>query len=265
MNRKLIVTDMDGTLLGKDYLLSDYSKTILRELEEAGNLVVLCSGRPERSITPYYHSIGLKNSPFIAYNGILIVDGTSDENLFIKKFPHGKVIKIIENYRDILISISLETKDTLYLFNEDKHLNNFFPYDGMKVIKDPKPEEIKEDLFTFIFKVDDNKYPALEKEIFNKYGLYLRHWTHEPYAELYWPDATKKEAVEFLKDMYQIKTEDIIAFGDSLNDDGMLSVAGISFVSLDSKSNLLKEKYLTTIDTAKNDGVAKTLATLFKL
>lgn len=265
MNRKLIVTDMDGTLLGKDYLLSEYSKRILRELEEAGHLVVLCSGRPERSIIPYYHSIGLKNSPFIAYNGILIVDGTNNENLFIKKFPHEKVIKIIENYRDILISISLETKDTLYLFNEDKHLNNFFPYDGMKVIKDPKPEEIKEDLFTFIFKIDDDKYPALEKEIFNKYGLYLRHWTHEPYAELYWPDATKKEAVEFIKDMYQIKTEDIIAFGDSLNDDGMLSVAGISFASLDSKSDLLKEKYLTTIDTAKNDGVAKTLAKLFKL
>ncbi|MBD2893347.1 Phosphatase YwpJ [Actinomadura sp. RB99] len=68
-----IVTDLDGTLVGRDLRIVDANLAALRRFTGAGGSVVVATGRSEESALPYYRELGLA-TPAILYNGARIVD-----------------------------------------------------------------------------------------------------------------------------------------------------------------------------------------------
>ncbi|OLT34934.1 hypothetical protein BJF79_32670 [Actinomadura sp. CNU-125] len=68
-----IVTDLDGTLVGRDLEIVQSSGTALRRFIAAGGTVVIATGRGEEAALPYYRALGL-TTPAILYNGARIVD-----------------------------------------------------------------------------------------------------------------------------------------------------------------------------------------------
>ncbi|MEU4549390.1 HAD family hydrolase [Nonomuraea dietziae] len=68
-----IVTDLDGTLVGRDLAMVPASRDALRRFREAGGQVVIATGRMERSALPYYEALGL-DGPAILYNGARTVN-----------------------------------------------------------------------------------------------------------------------------------------------------------------------------------------------
>jgi len=48
-NIKMIVTDLDKTLLRKDKSISDYTKSVFYKCHENGLLIVFATARPERA------------------------------------------------------------------------------------------------------------------------------------------------------------------------------------------------------------------------
>ncbi|MDL4813677.1 Cof-type HAD-IIB family hydrolase [Actinomadura opuntiae] len=68
-----IVTDLDGTLVGRDLRIVDANLAALRRFTGAGGSVVVATGRSEESALPYYRELGL-TTPAILYNGARIVD-----------------------------------------------------------------------------------------------------------------------------------------------------------------------------------------------
>lgn len=56
---KMVVTDLDGTLLRNDKTISDYTENVLAELKEQGILFVVATARPIRSVNEWL--------PFIKY------------------------------------------------------------------------------------------------------------------------------------------------------------------------------------------------------
>ena len=71
-------------------------------------------------------------------------------------------------------------------------------------------------------------------------------------------NATKENALLTLSDYYNISTDNIIAFGDDINDIGMLKTAGIG-VAMGNASDKIKTfaDYIT--DTNDNEGVSQWL------
>ncbi|MGI5325379.1 Cof-type HAD-IIB family hydrolase [Actinomadura nitritigenes] len=68
-----IVTDLDGTLVGRDLRIVEANLAALRRFTGAGGSVVVATGRSEESALPYYRELGLA-TPAILYNGARIVD-----------------------------------------------------------------------------------------------------------------------------------------------------------------------------------------------
>lgn len=68
-----IVTDLDGTLVGRDLAMVPASRKALGRFLAAGGRVVFATGRMERSALPYYRELGL-DGPAILYNGARTVD-----------------------------------------------------------------------------------------------------------------------------------------------------------------------------------------------
>lgn len=68
-----IVTDLDGTLVGRDLAMVPTGREALRRFRAAGGEVVLATGRMERSARRYYDELGL-DGPAILYNGARTVN-----------------------------------------------------------------------------------------------------------------------------------------------------------------------------------------------
>ncbi len=106
---KMIVTDLDRTLLGKDKGLSEYTKSIINKCRQNGIMFVFATARPERATSHF--QIGISPSYVIANNGATIMsDRKCIQNIpipekikndLISQFSNEKSISFGDDYNDV--------------------------------------------------------------------------------------------------------------------------------------------------------------------
>ena len=81
---KMIVLDMDDTLLNDDHIISEENKEMIFKAQEMGIYVVLASGRPTSAMTAYAKELKMDhyNSYMISFNGSTVTDLKEDKVLF---------------------------------------------------------------------------------------------------------------------------------------------------------------------------------------
>ncbi|AMM19878.1 hypothetical protein AX769_06560 [Frondihabitans sp. PAMC 28766] len=80
MTRTLYVTDLDGTLLGPDARVSDYTRETVNALAESGELISLATARSLHSLSMVTEGLRLAG-PAVVYGGAFVVDLSTGENL----------------------------------------------------------------------------------------------------------------------------------------------------------------------------------------
>lgn len=91
--KKIIISDLDGTLLRSDKTISEKSINILRECKNNGDELIFATARPPRAIKQYIPSV-LKSEIIICYNGALVLKG--NDILYEMKISKNDVLEIIE-------------------------------------------------------------------------------------------------------------------------------------------------------------------------
>ena len=81
---KMIVLDMDDTLLTDNHTISEENKEMIFKAQEMGVYVVLASGRPTSAMTAYAKDLKMDfyNSFMLSYNGAVITDLKENKVLF---------------------------------------------------------------------------------------------------------------------------------------------------------------------------------------
>ena len=84
MKYKMLVVDMDDTLLTDNHEISSENKEMLLRAQEMGVYVVLASGRPTSAMIEFAKELqcDVNNSFMISFNGSVITDLKEDEILF---------------------------------------------------------------------------------------------------------------------------------------------------------------------------------------
>ena len=101
MDYKLIVTDMDGTLLGSDHEVTEENKKVLKEALDKGINVTVATGRMYSSAKSHIRFLD-STTPIIACNGALIKDSITNEIIYsnhIDKEKSLKILKVLEEYK----------------------------------------------------------------------------------------------------------------------------------------------------------------------
>lgn len=70
MERKLIAIDLDGTTLNNESKISSYTKEVLQKAAQAGHIVSIVTGRPNRISENFYDELNIP-TPMINFNGAL--------------------------------------------------------------------------------------------------------------------------------------------------------------------------------------------------
>ncbi|MFH0340819.1 MAG: HAD family hydrolase [Chromatiales bacterium] len=70
---RLLLADVDGTMVTQDKILTDRAAAAVRKLGDAGIMFAVTSGRPPRGMSMLIEPLDL-STPLAAFNGGLVVD-----------------------------------------------------------------------------------------------------------------------------------------------------------------------------------------------
>ncbi len=111
---RLLVVDVDGTLIGKSGEPTPGVRRALGEAQAAGLRVALCSGRPMASVGAIARSLGL-DGPHVAFNGALVKDPVAGTLVRRVPLPSTALDRLIVGGRAAGVCLELYTDETHYV------------------------------------------------------------------------------------------------------------------------------------------------------
>lgn len=262
MKYKLLVLDVDGTLLNNAREISNRTLAALLKVQQMGIRIVLASGRPTYGLMPLAKTLELGNYGgfILSYNGCQIIKAQNGEILFerrinpemlpyLEKKARKNNFAIFTYHDDIIIT---DTPENEYIISEAV-LNN------QKIIK--------EDEFSTAVDFPPCKCMLVSND--EEALIVLEdHWRRQLNgtldvfrSELYFLEVVpcgidKANTLGALMEKLNIKREEVIAIGDGVCDVTMLQLAGMGIAMGHSQDSV---KVCADYVTASNeeDGVAQ--------
>lgn len=265
MKYKLVVCDMDGTLLNSNHSISDYTKKIISEIKEQDIKMIIATGRPYLDARYFRDHLNLQ-SYLITANGARAYD--ENDNIIVRENIDSKLVDEILSFevdKDIYHR-NLYVDDNWYVEHRIEGLAEFHKESGYSFqIIDFNKFESDDNVAKAFYLGEIDKIDILEKRLRDRFKDNLTVITSSPYClEIMKKGVSKGKALEKIINKLGISLDEVIAFGDGRNDYEMLSMVGKGFL-MGNATERLKEKMPNNeiIDTCNNDGVAKKLKEIF--
>lgn len=265
---KMIVTDMDYTLLNKDKQVSDRNKAALQAAAEKGVAIVVATGRIYTSALYYARLLGI-STPIIASNGAIIRDEHTDKTLYQRLLDTRAIDEMIRLTREAGLFCHLFSRDTIYtekIVNVSVRYtewNKFLAKESQVKIRlvdrfESMSQEEKAGIFkAVVIDEEGSKLKHIRDEIM-KTDLVVVSQSLKDNIEVMHKETSKGNAIARLAEIYQISREEIIAFGDNENDISMIEYAGLG-IAVGNAVQDLKDKADYITDDYDKDGVAKAI------
>ncbi|HUU70872.1 MAG TPA: HAD family hydrolase [Planctomycetota bacterium] len=228
---KLLVLDLDGTLLHSSGVLSPEAIRTIERCREAGITVVIATARPPRSSRMFYEQLRL-NTPSIHYNGALICNFTTGEMLLHRPIPGALAAELHDAALELdpAAVISLEVCDKWYMnrkmtaFKTETERIGFKP-DHIGNLRQFFREPVTKVLISFPTVGVHVAWPKLG-DIFD--GRLSLTKAEEGIIQIMNGGVSKGSAVQFLMKRLGVRPVETAAIGDAPNDIPMFQAVGLS-------------------------------------
>lgn len=276
MNMKsttLYVSDLDGTLLLPSGQISKWGRDFLNIAVQRGALFTIASARSYESIM---RAIQFKPKlPIIASDGAIIHDAATGEPLIVQdlKSQGLQVIYLMAKSMGLFPMLtSFDGISESFLYAEIPNMGTAWYINERIALKDRRMKKVfsvepflEEKILSFL--VIDRKEPLeiLKQEMCKQMSgdcvIQMQENPNQP--GWYWlfaenKNATKGRAVEILANSMKIPLQDVVAFGDELNDLSMLEKVG-RFVATANARTVIKQKAQLVLGSCQDDSVMKYL------
>ncbi|MCK5130240.1 MAG: HAD family phosphatase [Clostridiales bacterium] len=258
MDIKLVLLDLDDTLLDSNGVITKRITEALKLLHEKGILVAIASGRMHGSLLKYINKLNI-NTPIISYNGALIRNHKTNEVLYHKPIP-------IEIAKEVLV---FAEKNNVYIqyYTEDEYFfeqhcdisNEYFKSTDIKgiAVGENLVNQICYPPPKLLIITNGDTDPSLLSKLKSSFGDALEITrSKDHYIEVMNKNVNKGIALEKLCTILDIPIEYSIAFGDGLNDLELIRSAHVG-VAVDSGNSELKKAADYICESPDDDGPAK--------
>ena len=257
---QLVVTDMDDTLLNSSHQVSEITARAIADVLKTGARVVLASGRIAHSVLAYARELGL-SAPAIAGNGSQIIDTVSGEMLHECSIPVDLTREVCGHAESLGEYVQTYHGDSFFYAEECERAEEYRQVSGLNGVAVHRLLSLFVDWPTpkILISAPPERISALQPILAKRYAGRLNALISRPdYIELTRPEANKATALKKLCGWLGIKRENVLAFGDSQNDVGMLRWAGTGIAMANGRPEVLAQADRVTLDNDA-DGVAVTL------
>jgi Cof subfamily protein (haloacid dehalogenase superfamily) len=257
-NIRLLLADVDGTLVSKDKELTAAAKAAARELLHAGIALAVTSGRPPRGMSMLIQPLALQGA-IAGFNGGVLVnpDLSVIESHTLEPTTATQTLKLI-----------LDRGLDAWVYTEDEWL-----------IRDPDAPHVARETWTVKFDAkvvasftdahlahavkivgvsdDLDLVAACEKVAQSTLGEKASAARSQPYyLDVTHPEANKGTVVATLSKRLGIPPEQIATIGDMPNDVLMFRKSGFS-IAMGNSSDEVKAQASAVTDSNENEGFAK--------
>lgn len=243
---KMVVLDLDGTLLRNDKTVSQETIDTLLKFKRANNKILFATARPPRDAYKYVPEI-LRDNPIICYNGACMI--SNQEILYKKELTKKDTLEIIEIAKKMGYNqICIEINDKLY--------SNFDTSEFFENTPNQKVDFVKLK-FETAYKVMICSKKIISQNLVNSLpdpckGIIT---DNGELCQIMNCEASKWASVKQLGKKLGININDIIAFGDDYNDLEMIKNVGTGIAMGNAEESVKKAADFVT-NTNMNDGIA---------
>ncbi|RHW38092.1 HAD family phosphatase [Neobacillus notoginsengisoli] len=234
---KLIALDMDGTLLDDNLEVSAENRQAIREAEEKGIKVVLSTGRNLTTCRDYAVSLQL-SSYLVTINGAEIYG------------PEGELVE-----RN---PVSLPLMQWMFDVSK-KHNTNFWAISTTDIFRNRMPKAIDQhEWLKFGFDIPDDAVRETVLGLLREKGELEISNSSPTNLEVNAVGINKAVALNKVCEKLDIKMENVMAVGDSLNDILMIKEAGVG-VAMGNAQDIIKQEADWVTVSNNESGVAKAI------
>jgi Cof subfamily protein (haloacid dehalogenase superfamily) len=255
---KMIVTDLDETLLHSDKTISVFTEETLLKARHAGIKVVLATGRPKRLSIGYHNR--LQSDALICHNGNYIFSGGESVGSFagISNKEAARILSILqEKYPAKKLSVEIDDRiyanfDVALLWgsmeNESKILKSSAVLSDFTDLPDAAADKI-------LIELDSEKEYREVWDLLTP-ELYAQPADGGSVCVVMNKSTSKFNAIRQLAELWDIPVSQITAFGDDHNDVEMIRGCGIG-VAMENAVPEVREAADVITGTNNADGVAE--------
>ncbi|WP_108868987.1 HAD-IIB family hydrolase [Aquimarina aquimarini] len=272
-------SDLDGTLLDNNALLSTETYTGLKHLIQQGMLFGVASARNLITISEIFKGIQL-SLPVICLNGAYISDLATMKHLQINDIDTTSKHEILELLHKMNLGVfisnhynTIDSIDYIGLKNEgefwylrDRECSKNQIITPVNNITDVLKRQIT--CFTIINKIailEDLK-KIIEEKFYATTEIHLFENQYSPewaWLTIHSHMATKSNAISYIKRNYNLSDKALMVFGDGLNDLKMFDIADVS-IAVKNAHPILKKKANQLISENSDHAVIKYLTRVSK-
>ncbi|MBA0885569.1 Cof-type HAD-IIB family hydrolase [Flavobacterium undicola] len=258
---KVIISDLDGTLLNSDHRISDYTKQVFRELYNQNYLIIVATGRHHLDAMPIIETLGFPIY-LVTSNGARI-HAPNKELIFAVNMESEAVKSVLE--------MDIPAEYTTVLFKENvwqtnKHNDKLLEFQT-ELNYVPELVNYKEvtdfDVIKIFFTHESHgKLIELREKILEKHPGVFSHAFSLPHClEFMDKSVDKSVAIASILEIEGFEFNQAISFGDGYNDEGMLNATSKGLLMGNAPDSLKnKLSHLEVISRNNEDGVANYLA-----
>ena len=261
MNKKLLVLDIDGTLVNSKKEITQATLNALLDIQKKGHRIALASGRPYPGMKQYVEKLQLEQygGYALAFNGGMVVECATGKTMFQKAIPN-RYLKPIYDYA-IAHNIGMVTyQDNKVLTGTefDEYMEFEARLNFMELCKlDDFCGSIDFDMVKCLLTAPVEYAQAYEKELAELLMPELNIFRSEPFfIEITVKGVDKAQSIQRLLGLLGMQREDCICCGDGFNDLTMVQYGGVG-VAMGNAQQVVKDAadYITA--SCDEDGLVE--------
>jgi Cof subfamily protein (haloacid dehalogenase superfamily) len=268
---KLIVFDLDGTLLNDDGEIGEESKRLVAELKKKNILFTFASGRLHTAFVDYARELDLK-IPLISLDGTLIKSFPDGNTIFQSYIPVSDMKKVIAYADKYLFKLALCHADAIYYDDHNSIVPSILNKFGAKFEEVPYYGPYLENTLEVVMMSD---YKESIVEVNNRlnfpytWGLTTNYYRSQSHNQMYFLEVRKKGAskgtgLKHLLKKLKIKWNETAVLGDWHNDKSLFETKALKIAVANAVAEIKFKSDHVTQRTNHEDGVAEFLEMVLK-
>jgi Cof subfamily protein (haloacid dehalogenase superfamily) len=227
---RLVIADVDGTLVTHEKILTPRAIESVFKLRAAGVQFAITSGRPPRGMDMLVEPLKI-DEPIAAFNGGVITDPRTKAVLHQNFLPQDVVKQTVQLILQHKLDAWIYTDTTWFVHDVNA------PHVAREQWTVKFPPEVTPDVTVIVDRVakvvgvsdDLDGVARCEKDVQAALGTHASAARSQPYyLDVTHPKANKGEVVLAMSDLLKIPTEQIATIGDMPNDVLMFVKGGVS-------------------------------------
>jgi Cof subfamily protein (haloacid dehalogenase superfamily) len=260
---RLLALDLDDTLLRSDLTISYRTRNVIKKAESGGVAVVLASGRAPAAMERFSRLLGMHKNPgyLICGNGTVIRESHTGNIVYEAKIKEAPALTAYDLAEAEGFPVQIYEDDIIYISKSNEFADADQKLTGLRqVIVDNFRAMVAGGVYKLIIPGDPMLLAPLESIIRTYLGKEITLFTSKPFfLEILPAETDKGSALARVAELLGVKQEEVLAIGDSMNDEAMIRWAGMGVAMANGDERIKNIASLVTEKTNDDDGVAEVI------